>query len=76
MGSPVLGLLGEEGDEIVARMKPGGDSKPEATQLVVNVWDRRPPAKSDDEILVVVEKDMRNNGRLARSTQNVMKRTR
>ena len=74
---PTLGVIGEEGPEIVARMKParsgeGGDGDIKQNLYLV---DARPPRLGPRDVVLYIEADMRSGGVTARAVQNVIKRT-
>jgi len=76
-GGPTLGVIGEEGPEIVARMKParqsdmgGGDIK-----QTIYLVDARPPRLGPNDVVRYVTADMRSGGKTADAVQNVIKRT-
>ena len=75
---PTLGVIGEEGDEIVARMKPARQQDAGWQELKQNIYlvdDRRkvPPLGPRDVIMIVAD-DMNRGGDTAKTTQNVIKR--
>lgn len=60
-----MGVVGEEGAEIVARMKPASSSgqKDKVDQnLNIHVWDKRPQNLGPHDILLIVGNDMDWNG--------------
>jgi hypothetical protein len=82
---PVLGVLGEEGPEIVARMKPagahdrvagGGDGGGEGLQQNIFLVDQRRPNLGPNDVEIIIE-DSINRGRgVAKSVTNVVRRSR
>lgn len=75
---PTMGIIGEEGDEIVARMKPARQQDAGWQELRQNIYlvdDRRkvPPLGPRDVIMIVAD-DMNRGGDTAKTTQNVIKR--
>ncbi len=75
VNGPTLGVLGEEGPEIVARMKPGGaqDESP-IMQNIILVDERRQNLGPNDVELIVTDSIERGRG-VAKSVQNVIKRS-
>lgn len=76
---PVMGVVGEEGDEIVARMLPmgagnlnrtmGGRSDNELQERVnIVLVDQRSKVPTEADIVMVIEKDMNSNGRVAKAS--------
>ena len=78
---PTLGVLGEEGPEIVARMKPagahdsGGGGGGEITQTLW-VVDQRRPNLGPNEIELVIEDSMNRGRGVSKAVTNVIKRNR
>ena len=73
---PTLGLIGEEGPEIVARMKPGraGDFSGGVTvNIMGDIVPRQPNMRPQDVILVIAD-DMERGGKTARTAINLQKR--
>ena len=75
---PTLGVIGEEGPEIVARMKPGGaeDFGGRVSVIVTvqgDIIPRQPNMRPQDVILVVAD-DMERGGKTARASINLQKR--
>ena len=73
-----LGVIGEEGDEIVARMKPARQQDAGWQELRQNIYlvdDRRkvPPLGPRDVVMIIAD-DMNRGGDTAKTTQNVIKR--
>ena len=76
---PTLGVIGEEGPEIVARMKPAGSrdaGQPKVT-VVINgdITPRRPDMRPED-VIKVVANDAERGGDVGRAMQNVIRRAR
>ena len=73
---PTLGVIGEEGPEIVARMKPArpGDGNGDIKQNIYLV-DARPPRLGPQDVVLYVAADMRAGGKTSDAVQNVIKRT-
>ena len=73
---PTLGVIGEEGPEIVARMKPAraGDMGGDIKQNIYLV-DARPPRLGPKDVVLYIAADMRSGGKTADAVQNVIKRT-
>ena len=73
---PTLGVIGEEGPEIVARMKPArpGDGNGDIKQTIWIV-DNRPPRIGPRDVVLYVAADMRSGGQTSQAVQNVIKRT-
>lgn len=72
---PTLGVIGEEGPEIVARMKPGRSEDFGGNVSVIIQGDvtPRPGIKPQDVILIVAD-DMERGGKTARASINLQKR--
>ena len=71
---PTLGVLGEEGSEIVARMKPMG-SKEKGEQLVQNIYlvDQRPGRLGPDDVVLAIAGDLARGGKTAAAVKNVLR---
>ena len=73
---PVMGVIGEEGDEIVARMLPagaggkgrGGNSGTGDTTLNVVLVDSRSKVPTAADIVMVIANDMQSNGKVAKAS--------
>jgi len=80
---PVVGMVGEEGPELVARMKPAGagDNWPsgggQATQVIINgdITPRRPDMKPED-IIQIISADAYKGGKTSKAMTNIVKRLR
>ena len=82
---PVLGLIGEEGPEVVSRILPAGErerlmlggGKREAPIINVHgdITPRRPDMKPED-IITVSYNDINRGGQLSRAVVNILKRNR
>lgn len=78
---PVLGVIGEEGPEIVARMKPARameEEKPKGTTTVIingDITPKKPEMKPED-VIQIIENDGINGGRISKMTTTVIKRNR
>jgi len=76
---PTLGVIGEEGPEIVARMKPARerDARRGGDEEVINihVWDQRPKNLRPGDILVIVANDAERGGEVGKAMQNVIRRS-
>ena len=79
IGGPIAGVFGEEGSELVARIKPnkGGDDKT-SEPIIQNVYlvDQRRPNLGPRDIELVVEDSARRGGPVSKGIQNVIKRSR
>lgn len=75
-GGPTLGVIGEEGPEIVARMKPArpGDTGGGNIEQRIFLVDQRPPRIGPRDVVLYVAADMRAGGRAADAVLNVIKR--
>lgn len=47
----------------------------ETMQVNVQVWDRRPPPPGPQDIVAVVEDDLMRNGKTARASKHIVKRS-
>jgi len=76
-GGPTLGVIGEEGPEIVARMKPARPGDMGGGDITQNIYlvDSRPPRLGPRDIVLYIAADMRAGGKTADAVQNVIKRT-
>lgn len=74
---PTLGVIGEEGPEIVARMKPARPGDMGGGDIRQNIYlvDNRPPRIGPKDVVLYIEQDMRSGGKTAGAVQNVIKRT-
>lgn len=72
---PTMGVIGEEGPEIVARMKPmrPGDEGGDLHQNIYLV-DQRPPRLGRNDVLLIIDDDMRRGGKTAKGVENVVRR--
>ena len=73
---PTLGVIGEEGPEIVARMKPAraGDLSDRVSVIIQgDIIPRQPNMRPQDVVLVVAD-DMERGGKTARAAINLQKR--
>ena len=75
---PTLGVIGEEGPEIVARMKPARPGEGGGENITQNIYlvDGRPPRLGPRDVVLYITKDMFEGGRSAEAVQNIIKRTR
>ena len=73
---PTLGVIGEEGPEIVARMKPMRSGEDNGGDLHQNIYivDQRPPRLGRNDVLLIVDDDMQRGGRTAKGVKNVVRR--
>ena len=74
---PTLGMIGEEGPEIVARMKPARPGDMGGGDIKQNIYlvDSRPPRLGPQDVVLYIAADMRAGGKTADAVQNVLKRT-
>ena len=74
---PTLGLIGEEGDEIVARMKPasGLQEHPEPIQQTIYVVDERPKSIGPNDVVAIIGDRLDRGGPLRDKVQNIIRRT-
>jgi len=76
---PTVGLIGEEGNEIVARMKPAGqrrDNQPNVqVQINGDITPRRPDMKPEDIIKIIVDNGERK-GAVGEMVNNWIRRSR
>ena len=74
---PTLGVIGEEGPEIVARMKPARAGDMDGGDIKQNIYlvDSRPPRLGPQDVVLYIAADMRAGGKTADAVQNVIKRT-
>jgi hypothetical protein len=73
---PTIGAIGEEGPEIVARMKPArpGDGDGESQPMNIFLVDRRPPRLGPRDGVLIVADDMERGGPTSRASINIQKR--
>ena len=72
---PVVGMVGEEGPELVARMKPAGTSKEEeGIKQSIFIVDQRPKGLGPNDVVMVVSGDMERGGRTSKAMHHVLKR--
>ena len=73
---PTMGVIGEEGPEIVARMKPMRLGDEGGGDLRQNIYlvDRRPPRLERNDVLLIIEDDMHRGGKTAKGVENVVRR--
>ena len=73
---PTLGVIGEEGPEIVARMKPARSGDFSGGDIKQNIYlvDNRPPRIGPKDVVLYIEQDMRMGGKTAGAVENVIKR--
>ena len=72
---PTLGVIGEEGPEIVARMKPAGARDSGGEPIMQNIYlvDQRPGRLGPNDVVMIVAGDMAKGGRTAQATKNVVR---
>ncbi len=86
MGGPVLGVVGEEGDELIARMLPasgGGGSRlgPMDSEAYgpreqhIHIWDQRPKGVNPQDVITITADNLDRGGVLHQRVHNVIKRT-
>jgi hypothetical protein len=77
---PVMGIIGEEGDEIVARMKPGKSSdfkKDGSGDIQQNIFlvDQRRPNLAPNDVEFIITDSIERGRSVGKSVKNTLKRT-
>jgi hypothetical protein len=81
---PVVGMVGEEGPELVARMKPAGAGDNwmgggggQVAQVIINGnIAPNPPGLNESDVIQIVYKDAYNGGKTSKAMTNIIKRNR
>ena len=78
---PVMGIVGEAGGEVVAKLKPSGADDWPSGQPVVNVHIAgdvipKDPQMKPQDVITVSFADMDRGGKLSKAVVNIIKRTR
>ena len=72
---PMIGMVCEEGPELVARMKPAGTSRDDdGIEQTIYIVDQRPKSLGRNDVVGIVSGDMERGGRSARAIHHVLKR--
>ena len=80
IGGPIAGVFGEEGSELVAKIKPnagadfGGGARDERPENIYIVDQRRPNLGPKDVEYIITD-NLHRGGQISRGVQNVVKRT-
>ena len=78
IGGPVAGVFGEEGSELVAKIKPSGSGdfggQNESIQQNIFIVDQRRPNLGPRDVQLIISDDMSRGGVTSRGVQNVLKR--
>jgi hypothetical protein len=75
---PIHAIVGEEGPELIARVKPSrpgvdDDHGAPIHQTIILSDQRRPPLGRDD-VLLIVHDDMQRGGKTAKGVENILRR--
>ena len=81
---PVMGLIGESGGEVVAKLRPPGadDNWPgggggQVAQVIINGnIAPNPPGLNESDVIQIVYKDAYNGGKTSKAMTNIIKRNR